>query len=201
MNSDTGPSSETFQRNLVALLPHLRAFSRMLCRRVDMADDLVQDTLVKAWGARSRFQTGSNLKAWVFTILRHEFYSGLRRGWRQTQWDPAKAETIPTPANQQHWSAELSDTAHALNSLPAHQRDALILISAGGFSYEEAAKICSAAVGTMKSRVARGRAALIEKMDGKVPLERRVLNGTPSENILAQLSALIPAGACRAAFV
>jgi RNA polymerase sigma-70 factor (ECF subfamily) len=173
----------------------------MLCRRTDLADDLVQDSLIKAWAARSQFETGTNLKAWVFLILRREFYSGLRRNWRQTQWDPEKGDTIRAPADQQHWSAELSDTAHALHSLPAHQRDALILISAGGVSYEEAAKICGTAVGTMKSRVARGRLALIEALNGTAPLKRCVLNGTPSEDILAQLSALIPAGACRAAFV
>lgn len=201
MISDPEGSPAVFQRDLVAMVPHMRAFSQMLCRRADMADDLVQDTLVKAWAARGNFQTGTNLKAWLFTILRHEFYSGVRRSWRQTQWDPEKAETIPTPANQQHWSAELSDTAHALHSLPAHQRDAIILVSAGGVSYEEAAKICGTAVGTMKSRVARGRAALIETLNGKMPLKRCVLNGTPSEHILAQLSALIPAGARRAAFV
>jgi RNA polymerase sigma factor (sigma-70 family) len=201
MISDPKHSPAAFQRDLVALVPHMRAFSQMLCRRSDKADDLVQDTLVKAWAARAHFQTGTNLKAWLFTILRHEFYSGLRRSWRQTQWDPDKGDAIPAPADQQHWSAELSDTAHALHSLPAHQRDALILISAGGVSYEEAAKICGTAVGTMKSRVARGRLALIETLNGKAPLKRCVLNGTPSEDILAQLSALIPAGAYRAAFV
>lgn len=190
-----------FQCDLVALVPHLRAFSQMLCRRSDMADDLVQDTLVKAWAARSRFETGTHLKAWLFTILRNEFYSGLRRSWRQTQWDPEKGNMIPTPANQQYWSAELSDTAHALHNLTPNQRDALILISAGGFSYEEAAKICGTAVGTMKSRVARGRIALSETLSNKTPLKRRALNGTPSEDILAQLSALTPAGARRAAFV
>jgi RNA polymerase sigma factor (sigma-70 family) len=200
MISDPERSPDAFQRDLVALVPHMRAFSQMLCRRADMADDLVQDTLVKAWAARGNFQTGTNLKAWLFTILRHEFYSGLRRSWRQTQWDPEKGDAIPAPADQ-HWSAELSDTAHALHNLPPHQRDALILVSAGGVSYEEAAKICGTAVGTMKSRVARGRLALIETLNGKAPLKRRVLNGTPSEDILAQLSALIPAGAYRAAFV
>jgi RNA polymerase sigma factor (sigma-70 family) len=201
MISDTERSPSAFQRDLIALLPHLRAFSRMLCRRADLADDLVQDSLIKAWAARSQFETGTNLKAWVFLILRREFYTGLRRSWRQTQWDPEKGDTIRAPADQQHWSAELSDTAHALHSLPAHQRDAIILISAGGVTYEEAAKICGTAVGTMKSRVARGRAALIETLNGKTPLKRSVLNGTPSEDILAQLSALIPAGAHRAAFV
>ena len=201
MISDTERSPSAFQRDLIALLPHLRAFSRMLCRRADLADDLVQDSLIKAWAARSQFETGTNLKAWVFLILRREFYSGLRRNWRQMEWDPEKGDTIRAPAHQQHWSAELSDTAHALHSLPAHQRDALILVSAGGVTYEEAAKICGTAVGTMKSRVARGRAALIETLNGKTPLKRCVLNGTPSEDILAQLSALIPAGALRAAFV
>ncbi len=88
-----------------------------------------------------------------------------------------------------------------LHSLPDHQRDAVILVSAGGFSYDEAAEIYGVPVGTMKSRVARGRTALVETLAGNVPFQRRVLNGSPTQDILAQLSALTPAGAHRAAHV
>jgi RNA polymerase sigma-70 factor (ECF subfamily) len=173
----------------------------MLCSRRELADDLVQDTLAKAWAARARFELGTNMKGWLFTILRHELYSQGRRSWRQVHWDAEKAERIPAVADEQLWSAELSDTAHMLRGLPDHQRDALILVAAGGFSYEEAAEICSVPIGTMKSRVARGRTALMETVAGKTPLKRHVLNGTPSEDILAQLSALTPAGAHCTAFV
>jgi len=194
-------AAPSFQGDLVAHMPHLRAFARKLCRRPELAEDLVQDTLIKAWAARSRFELGTNMKAWLFTILRHELYSHGRRAWRQVHWDEDKGETIPAPANQQLWAAELSDAAHVLRSLPDHQRDAIILVSAGGFSYEEAADICGVPIGTMKSRVARGRAVLAEALAGNMPLKRHVLNGSPTDDILAQLSALAPVGAHRAAFV
>lgn len=192
MICDENVSPARFQRDLVALIPHLRAFSRMLCRRQDIADDLVQDTLAKSWAARARFEPGTNLKAWLFTILRHEFYSHGRRAWRQANWDADKGERIPGPANAQQWSAELADTVHVLHSLPQNQRDAVILVAAGGLSYEEAAAICAVPVGTMKSRVARGRIALTQTLEGKTPLKRHALNGSPSNDILAQLSALTP---------
>jgi RNA polymerase sigma-70 factor (ECF subfamily) len=182
-------------------MPHLRAFARKLCGHRELAEDLVQETLTKAWTARARFEPGTNMKAWLFTILRHELYSHGRRAWRQVHWDADKGETIPAPANQQIWAAELSDAAHVLHSLPDHQRDALILVSAGGFYYDEAAGICGVPTGTMKSRVARGRTAMVETLTGNIPLKRHTLNGSPTQDILAQLSALTPAGAHRAAFV
>jgi RNA polymerase sigma-70 factor (ECF subfamily) len=194
-------AAPSFQNELVALLPYLRAFARKLCHRPDLAEDLVQDTLIKAWAARARFELGTNMKAWLFTILRHEFYSHGRRAWRQVHWDEDKGETIPAPGNQQLWAAELRDIAQVLHSLPDYQRDAIVLVSAGGFSYEEAADICDVPVGTMKSRVARGRAALAQALAGDVPLKRHVLNGSPTDDILAQLSALTPVGAHRTAFV
>jgi RNA polymerase sigma-70 factor (ECF subfamily) len=193
-----GADASSFQRDLVALIPHLRAFSRMLCRRPDIADDLVQNTLAKSWAARARFEPGTNLKAWLFTILRNEFYSHGRRAWRQAHWDAEKGERIPAPADQQVWSAELSDSVHALHSLPRNQRDAVILVAAGGLSYEEASEICAVPLGTMKSRVARGRLALTAALEGKTKLKRFVLNGSPSEDVLAQLSALTPTRAPRA---
>ena len=191
----------SFQSELLALVPQLRAYARMLCGRRHFADDIAQDTIAKAWAAQARFEPGTNMRAWLFTILRHEIYSHGRRSWRQVHWDADKAERIPTIADEQLWSAELGDTARMLHGLPDHQREALILIAAGGFSYEEAAEICGVPVGTMKSRVARGRTALAETVAGKAPLKRYVLNGTPSEDILAQLSALTPAGAHCTAFV
>jgi RNA polymerase sigma-70 factor, ECF subfamily len=131
--------SARFERDLVALIPHLRAFSRMLCGRRAIAEDMAQEALAKAWRARGSFEPGTNLKAWLFTILRNEFYSHARRAWRETHWDSDLGECIAGPASEQEWTMELSDTARALSGLPDGQRKALILIAAGGFSYEDAA--------------------------------------------------------------
>src|SRR5262245_12238814 len=132
---------EAFRKGLLELIPFLRAFSRSLCGDRELADDLAQEALTKAWQSRETFQTGSNLKAWLFTILRNQFYSDRRRAWRQTPWDEAAAERIPSAKEEQSWSVQLSDTARALGGLSPEQREALILVGAGGFSYEDAAKI------------------------------------------------------------
>jgi RNA polymerase sigma-70 factor (ECF subfamily) len=178
----------------VALIPHLRAFSRGLCGRNAIAEDMAQEALAKAWRARDRFEPGTNLKAWLFTILRNEFCSQARRGWRETHWDCEKGERIAAPANEQEWAMNLSDTARALGGLPDSQREALILVAAGGFSYEDAAKISGIPMGTAKSRVARARAALLKILDGDEPLPRyaSARMTSASDDILAQLSALAP---------
>src|SRR6201992_1253163 len=159
-------NSDDFKTELLGLVPFLRAFARSLCGNQEIADDLAQETLVKAWQAREMFAPGTNLKAWLFTILRNQFYSDRRRAWRQAPWDQEAAERIPGSAGEQSWAAELSDTARALSCLSDEQREALILVGAGGFSYEDAAAICKCAVGTVKSRVARARKALMEILDG-----------------------------------
>lgn len=191
---------DQFRQNILALVPHLRAFARNLCRGADMAEDLAQEALVKAWRSQDRFEPGTNLKAWLFTILRNEFYSQRRRNWRQTHWDEVKAERIATPPDPQFWALQLSDTERGLRDLPDGQREALILIAAAGFSYEEAAEICGTAIGTMKSRVARGRLALADILDGKTNFAERDRRMDPSDTILAQLIALTTAGAPRAAY-
>src|ERR1700743_75941 len=140
-----------FQRDMVALIPHLRAFARSLCHQQDLGEELAQETLAKAWRARERFEPGTNLKAWLFTILRNEYHSHGRRAWRQAHWDEDKAGRIAAPADLQLLSLELSDTANAMRDLPDSQREALVLVAAGGFSYEEAGKICGVPVGTVKS--------------------------------------------------
>ncbi len=185
---------DVFKRDLLALIPNLRAFSRTLCGRRGIADDMAQDALAKAWRARGRFEPGSNLKAWLFTILRNEVYSNARRAWRHADWNPEKGENIAAPAHEQDWSIELSDTARALSMLPVAQREALILVAAGGFSYDEAARISGAQLGTVKSRVARARTALQAILDGKDALPPTQGPSDPMTDILAQLSALTPAG-------
>ena len=189
-----------FRQDILALVPHLRAFARNLCRGADMAEDLAQEALVKAWRSQDRFEPGTNLKAWLFTILRNEFYSQRRRNWRQTHWDEVKAGRIAGPPDPQFWALQLSDTERGLRDLPDGKREALILIAAAGFTYEEAAEICGTAIGTMKSRVARGRLALADILDGKTNYGGRDRRMNPSDTILAQLSALTPAGAPCAAY-
>lgn len=156
---------QDIKADLQALIPFLRAFAHSLCRHADFADDLAQDALLKAWRARDSYTPGTNLKAWVFTILRNEFYSSQRRAWRQIPWDQDAAEQRRDAEDQQLWSSELSDTVRALHCLADEQREALVLIAAGGFSYEDAAKICQCAVGTVKSRVSRARRNLIAILD------------------------------------
>jgi RNA polymerase sigma-70 factor (ECF subfamily) len=156
-----------FKSELLSLIPFLRAFARSLCGNPEMADDLAQEALVRAWQSRDSFVPGTNLKAWLFTILRNQFYSDRRRAWRQAPWDQESAERIPGSTQDQNWAADLSDTARALRSLSDEQREALILVGAGGFSYEEAAAICHCAVGTVKSRVARARRTGINILVGE----------------------------------
>lgn len=190
-----GDPDAQFKADLLDLIPFLRAFARSLCGNQETADDLAQETLVKAWQARNMFAPGTNLKAWLFTILRNQFYSDRRRAWRQAPWDQDAAERIPGSSAEQSWAAELSDTARALSQLSDEQREALILVGAGGFSYEDAAAICHCAVGTVKSRVARARKSLLSLLEGDEPLPPTAQSGDAgeaAEEILAQLDRLAP---------
>src|SRR5579875_2481615 len=159
--ADLNPAQEAvFKRDLVALIPHLRAFARTLCGDAAAADDLAQDAILKAWDARSSFQMGTNMKAWTFMILRNQFYSEKRRSWRQSQLDQEAAERTLVAVDDPSAPVALDEMRLAMGMLPAEQREALILVGAGGFAYEEAADICGCAVGTVKSRVSRARRAL-----------------------------------------
>jgi RNA polymerase sigma-70 factor (ECF subfamily) len=149
-----------FKSELVALIPHLRAFARTLTGDQASADDLAQDALMKAWDARASYQMGTNMKAWTFMILRNQFYSEKRRSWRQTQLDQDAAERTLVAVDDPQSPVALDELRLGLGMLPAEQREALILVGAGGFAYEEAAEICGCAVGTVKSRVSRARRAL-----------------------------------------
>lgn len=166
-------SDSEFKQELSRVIPHLRAFGRSLSGNRDLADDLVQETLLKAWAARARFQAGTNMRAWTFIILRNLFLSQMRRARFKGEWDDITASRVlAAPAGQEH-HVELGDLQRALLHLPQPQREALILVGAGGFAYEEAAEICGCAVGTIKSRVARGRVALEALLsEGKLPSRR-----------------------------
>ena len=155
-----------FRRELVALIPHLRAFARTLAGNPAGADDLAQEALMKAWDARASYQMGTNMKAWTFMILRNQFYSEKRRSWRQTQLDQDAAERTLVAVDNPEAPVVLDELRQGLGMLPPEQREALILVGAGGFAYEEAADICGCAVGTVKSRVSRARRALQVILEG-----------------------------------
>lgn len=149
-----------FKRELLALLPNLRAFAISLCGNSDRADDLVQDTILKAWAAHESFKAGTNLKAWLFTILRNEFYSQMRKKGREIQDSEGYYTENMAVHPSQYGRLDLQDFSNALAELPEDQREALLLVGASGFAYEEAAEICGCKVGTIKSRVSRARAQL-----------------------------------------
>ena len=166
-------SDPEFKTQLAQVIPHLRAFGRSLSGSRDLADDLVQETLLKAWAARKRFQAGTNMRAWTFIILRNLYLSQMRRARFKGEWDDLVADRILAAPASQDRHVELGDMQRALLHLPQPQREALILVGAGGFAYEEAAEICNVAVGTIKSRVARGRVALEALLtDGALPSRR-----------------------------
>jgi RNA polymerase sigma-70 factor (ECF subfamily) len=182
-------SDNEFKDELARVIPHLRAFGRSLSGNRDLADDLVQETLMKAWAARKRFQAGTNMRAWTFIILRNLFLSQMRRARFRGEWDELTASKLLAAPASQDRHVELADLQRALLYLPQPQREALILVGAGGFAYEEAAEICGCAVGTIKSRVARGRAALEQLMDhGQLP-SRRDHKTDPSTSTLQQIMA------------
>jgi RNA polymerase sigma-70 factor (ECF subfamily) len=152
----------SFKREMLATLPSLRVCALSFPANHDKADDLVQDTVMKAWAKQSSFEMGTNIKAWLFTILRNEFYSQMRKRGREVQdSDGAFTERLSVHPSQ-YGSMDLEDFKKALAQLPDDQREAVILIGASGFSYEEAAAICDCAVGTMKSRVSRARSRLTD---------------------------------------
>ncbi len=152
--------SAAFKADLLGAIPSLRAFAVSLSQNADRADDLVQETLVKAWDKHESFQPGTNLKAWLFTILRNEFYSQMRKRGREVQDSEGLMTARLAVHPRQHGQLDLKDFRAALEQLPEDQREAIILIGASGFSYEEAAEICNCAVGTIKSRVSRARTRL-----------------------------------------
>ena len=151
--------------DLIELLPNLRAFARSLCGNPDWADDIVQETILRAWASQHGFEQGTNLKAWMFTILRHYFYNEVRKRRHSSEvrgGEPPQGSVDECQPLQLH----LADLARELSHLPAEQREALILTSVHGFSYEQVASICNCALGTAKSRVARARRALTERLGG-----------------------------------
>lgn len=154
--------TDDFSNQLIAAIPGLRAFGISLTSSGERADDLVQETLLKAWKSHASFEPGSNMRAWLYTILRNEFYTQLRKRKREVEdADGVFAARLSVPAAQES-HLDMEDMRTALGQLPPDQREAIILVGASGFSYEEAAEICLVAVGTIKSRVSRARTRLAE---------------------------------------
>lgn len=160
------PSSE-FCAQLTACLPRMRSFARFLCRRDDLADDLVQDTVVRALTAAHQFQPGSNFKAWIFTIMHNQNISNFRRKRPQITSaevdNPGGCQIAPNQID----ALVLRDLDSAMRRLAPAQREALILVVVNGLSYEDAAQVCDCAIGTIKSRVARARTALQDMLMGR----------------------------------
>ncbi len=159
MSTETTPG---MQDELAAVVPNLRAFARSLCGNPHQADDLVQETLVKAWKNQASFAQGSNLKAWLFTILRNTYLSERRKRKHEIEdQDGILAEQLSVHGAQSG-HMDMIDFEKAFARLPDDQKEALVLIGAEGFSYEEAALMCGCAVGTIKSRVNRARGKLCD---------------------------------------
>ncbi|WP_296428058.1 sigma-70 family RNA polymerase sigma factor [Yoonia sp.] len=149
---------------ILSVLPAMRAFALSLARNASVADDLVQDTIVKAWKSFDSYEAGTNLQAWLFTILRNTYYSDLRKSVRERSHAEAYIARADTdgPGNDGHIA--VLDFEKAFASLPDEQREALVLVGASGMSYQDAAITCGVAVGTIKSRINRGRKRLADQL-------------------------------------
>ncbi|HWU03125.1 MAG TPA: sigma-70 family RNA polymerase sigma factor [Novosphingobium sp.] len=183
-------SDAEFHRELTTAIPHLRAFARTLCGCRDRADDLAQETMMKAWAARDRYVAGTSFRAWTFTILRNHYFGQVRRERFVGEYDEAVAERILYTPGDQESMVEATDVLRALATLPAAQREVLVLVAIGNVSYEEIAEICGVALGTVKSRVARARAAISAAMEGGVLPDFRhnfVLEGEVLDAFFAEL--------------
>ena len=167
------PESDDVSRGAVEMIPVLRAFAVSLTRHMAQADDLVQDTLLKMIVNRDQFAPGSNLRAWAFTIMRHTHINTARRAVNRSTDE--LVETNCQTEGGQSWHMENLDLQSALDELSPEQRDVVIMVGALGFSYEEAAETSGCAVGTVKSRLFRGRAFLAKRL-GYESAERRALN-------------------------
>ena len=158
---------ESWRHDVVKLIPSLRAFAWSLSHNAADSDDLVQDTLIKAWTHRSKFEDGTNLRAWLFTILRNTYYTAMVRRRREVPDEDGKHAASLSSGPTQDWSVAMRALQAALRRLPDEHREALILVGAAGLTYEEAAEICGCALGTIKSRVNRARARLLRLMDAE----------------------------------
>ena len=169
----TGTTATFRESDLLAIVPHLRAFARFLSGDAARADDLVQDAIVHAMTAAHQFQTGTNLKAWLFTILRNLHYNELRKNRVRLRSLAEAADPAPARMSSQEACLAFGDFRRAFSQLGEKQREALILVGATGLSYEEAARVCNCALGTIKSRVSRARSDLLRMLEEGFLVQRR----------------------------
>jgi RNA polymerase sigma-70 factor (ECF subfamily) len=179
-----------FTRELLSLVPHLRAFARTLAQNAADADDLAQDALAKAWAGRRAFAAGTNLHAWVFTILRNLYYSDARRSWRRLPLDQDYAERTLVAPERSDATIAVDQLRLAIAALPREQREALILVTAAGFSYDQAAAICGCAVGTVKSRVSRARESVWQAVETGKLRHDSTLPGQAMQSIMEEAARL-----------
>jgi RNA polymerase sigma factor (sigma-70 family) len=155
--------------NVVDLIPALRAFARTFCPDASDADDLVQETLAKALANMDKYQEGTRLKSWMFTIMRNTFYTRIKTYVREAPGAAACVSERPVVEATQEWSVRGREVHDAMNRLSPHHREVLMLIGVLGVSYEEAADICRCAVGTIKSRLNRARLSILEDLGETSP--------------------------------
>lgn len=170
---------DAFEDGLLSAMPRLKAFAHGLASDGALAEDLVQETLRKALSHRAQFREGTNQRAWLFTILRNTFLSGVRRNGRFTDLEKTPEPTSNGGMPRQEAMMELQEVADVVTRLPPAQRQALILVAVEGLTYEQAAGICACAVGTVKSRVSRARAALESALGRPDGASSCALGGNP----------------------
>ncbi|MFN3608079.1 MAG: sigma-70 family RNA polymerase sigma factor [Hyphomonas sp.] len=187
-------SGSGFIDQLEAMIPQMRAFARSLCRNADLADDLVQDACLRAWGARDRFIPGAPMRPWLFKIIRNLHTGHNRKAWRSESLDPDDAENALVTPSSQEWTSDFRVMETALRHLPEKQREALIAVLAAGFSYEEAACLLGCSEGTVKSRVSRGREALAGLMESRSlpPSDRSATTQPETLPVIADIAQLFP---------
>lgn len=181
-----------FTTKLEKTLPELRAFTRMLCGSADLADDIVQNACLKAWKARSSFdpERGS-FKSWIFTIARNEYLQILRKRRPVDCYAPEDFEHHLVQDCQHDTRTDCSDAIKQLFELNAEQRDVFILVAAAGYSYEEAAEICGCSIGTIKSRVNRARAKLLDLRDAQASNGQETISFHALQDLLGYVDDLV----------
>jgi RNA polymerase sigma-70 factor, ECF subfamily len=182
-HQNRSPLSDELRASLLKAIPHLRAFAISLTGKMDQADDLVQEAIVRGLSHLDSFTPGTSLQAWLFTILRNQFYTLARQRRREVEDPDGVMAGMLSTAPEQHGHLDLDDLRTALGKLPVEQREVLLLIGAEGMSYEEAAAICETNVGTIKSRMNRARARLAELLhvtDEKDLRPKRMIGTAPT---------------------
>lgn len=180
--------ARSFSRELTREMTGLRGYAMGLCQSRDLADDMIQETLLNAWSARDRFQAGTNLTAWCTRILRNVFYSYKRRSWRTQPLPDAMIDSLAEDDGNLDHRQDLLAVWHAMALLPVEQREALLLVGAGGETYGEAAGVFGCALGTVKNRVSRARARL-EELTGPEQASLIRASGPNASDVLDDLMA------------